>query len=98
MRVFTRIGLLSFICALAWGCSHHSDTAGAAAAPAAAPAGEKVHGPRQSYTGEVVRRNGEYCFKPLDQGEAIQRLTRAADPQEFVSDEIKLRKYYGKII
>ena len=82
---------------IAVGCSHH-DQAQSANQQQPAATGEKVHGPRDTFTGEIVRRNGKYCFKPLDQGETIWRLTRAANPKEFADDEMNLRKYYGKIL
>lgn len=93
---------LSVSCLVA--CSHHRDSA-----PTEQPATtSRVSHHTETFTGEVVKRNGEYCFKllsepqpetgPTPASERILRLTRAGDAKEFASDEIHLRKYYGKTI
>ena len=62
----------------------------------------------ETFTGEVVKRNNEYRFRLLTQPqpeatvepapEQILRLTRANNASDFVSEEIHMRKYYGKTI
>lgn len=52
----------------------------------------------EKFTGQVVKRSGEYYFQPQDQPEKIQRLSRSKNPTQFTADEIHLRKYYGKTI
>jgi len=95
MQLFVRSSLVVFSAVGLFACSRGGNQT--AAAPAAVMA--DVRGPSQTFTGEVVRRNGEYRFKLLgEEPEKIQRLTRSRDPHEFASDEIHLRKYYGKTI
>jgi hypothetical protein len=65
--------------------------------PSAAEAA-KVSSSFEKFTGQVVKRSGEYRFQPLDHPEKIQRLSRSKNPTQFAADEIHLRKYYGKTI
>jgi hypothetical protein len=58
----------------------------------------KVSSTFEKFTGQVVKRSGEYYFQPLDHPEKIQRLSRSKNPTQFASDEIHLRKYYGKTL
>ncbi len=93
---------VSCLCA----CSHHRDSA-----PTEQPATtSRVSHHTETFTGEVVKRNNVYCFRQLSEpqpetppvptstSERILRLTRAADAKDFASEEIHLRKYYGKTI
>ena len=93
MNLFVRSGLAASLFVIISACSHGDRPV---AAEPAAPAA--VSGQAETFTGEVVRRNGEYRFRSLGEPEQIQRLTRSKDPREFASDEIHLRKYYGKTI
>jgi hypothetical protein len=90
MKLFARCGLLVFMAASLPACHLGEKPATGAAAP--------VSGTFEKFTGQVVMRNGEYRFQPLDQPEKIQRLSRSRSPGAFASDEIHLRKYYGKTL
>lgn len=90
MNLFARSGLLVFTAVCLSACHLGEKPAPAGAAP--------VSGVFEKFTGQVVKRNGEYRFQPLGEPEKIQRLSRSKNPGEFASDEIHLRKYYGKTI
>jgi hypothetical protein len=95
MQLLVRSTLVVLASVSLFACSHRGNQP-AAEAPAATA---NARGKSETFTGEVVRRNGEYRFKLLGaEPEKIQRLSRSRDPKEFASDEIHLRKYYGKTI
>lgn len=63
---------------------------------------EKVPEPPRelaTFTGEVVRAEGGYRFKPLKETNNL-RLTRAkrGPNRDLVAEEINLRKYFGKTL
>ncbi len=89
MNLFVRPGLIAFF---AVGIGISACSLGEPRAPAA------VSGHFENFTGEVVKRSGEYRFRPFGEPEQIQRLSRSKNPRDFASDEIHLRKYYGKTI
>ena len=104
MKPFVRQILFVLISVCFAACSHGRSRA-AAAEPAVVKAAPRH---TETFTGEVVKRSGEYRFKlmtaPKTEGtaeaepEQLVRLSRSKNAKEFASDEIKLRKYYGKII
>jgi hypothetical protein len=56
------------------------------------PRGELV-----TLTGQVIRAEGEYRFRPLKETEAL-RLSKAGGTKEAVAEEMNLRKYFGKTL
>ena len=95
MKILARSSLIALSAAFLFACSHGEKKPDVA--PAAATAAVTGHSER--FTGEVVRRNGEYRLKLLgEEPEKILRLSRSRDPREFASDELHLRKYYGKTL
>ena len=92
MKILARSSLLALGAVSLFACSH-GDKKPDVAPPAA------VTGHSERFTGEVVRRNGEYRMKLMgEEPEKILRLSRSRDPREFASDELHLRKYYGKTL
>ncbi len=101
------VALLSALTVMAYfgACSQRGDERGKRATAAAVRPSSKAV---EHFNGEVVRRNGEYRFKLSNPAKAepgnpapveqVFRLSRSRDPKEFASDEIHLRKYFGKTI
>jgi hypothetical protein len=58
---------------------------------------EKPTGPIATLTGEVIRTENGYRFKPLKETEALH-LTKATARKEAAAEEINLRKYFGKTL
>jgi hypothetical protein len=58
---------------------------------------EKPTGPIVTLTGEVIRTENGYRFKPLKETEALH-LTKATARKEAAAEEIDLRKYFGKTL
>ena len=58
---------------------------------------EKPTGPLVTLTGEVIRTENGYRFKPLKETEALH-LTKATARKEAAAEEINLRKYFGKTL
>jgi hypothetical protein len=57
----------------------------------------KPQGPLVTLTGEVIRTEDGYRFKPLKETEALH-LTKAAVRKEAAAEEMNLRKYFGKTL
>jgi hypothetical protein len=55
-------------------------------------------GPIETYTGTVVKTDEGYRFKPEKDPENLQRFTRSKRGANLASDEIDLRKYFGKTL
>ena len=104
MKLFVHQTLLVLIAVSFAACSHGRSQS-ATAEPAVVKAAPRH---TETFTGEVVKRNGEYRYKLMTapkaeanagaEPEQLLRLSRSKNAKEFASDEIKLRKYYGKII
>jgi hypothetical protein len=95
MQLSVRGSFVALSAACLFACSHH----GSQTIETQPAATTKVPSRFEKITGEVVRRNGEYRFKVVgEEPEKILRLTRSRDPKEFASEEIHLRKYYGKTL
>ena len=60
--------------------------------PPSEPRGQLV-----TLTGEVIRAESGYRFKPLKETEAF-RLSKAGQARDAVSEEMNLRKYFGKTL
>jgi hypothetical protein len=58
---------------------------------------EKPTGPLVTVTGEVIRTESGYRFKPLKETEALH-LTKASVRKEATAEEMNLRKYFGKTL
>jgi hypothetical protein len=96
MQFFARSSLLALGALCLFACSHGGNQQAEEQKPAVAP---DVTGRPEKFTGEIVKRNGEYRFKVLGEDpEKILRLSRTRTPKDFVEEEIHLRKYYGKTI
>src|ERR1700730_2298854 len=61
------------------------------------PKSEKPEGPLVTLTGQVIRTEDGYRFKPLKETEGL-RLTKANQKRNAVSEEIIMRKYFGKTL
>src|SRR4051794_35670025 len=77
---------------LAMGACAHDDKSAAASAPAST----KGTGKFETFTGNIIKTDEGYRFSPEDAPETLQRLTRADDGAHFESDEVHMRKYFGK--
>ena len=66
--------------------------------PKQASAPPEVRGPIGTYTGQIVKVEEGYRFKPLEEPENLQRLTRAKGGTDLAAEEINLRKYFGKTL
>jgi hypothetical protein len=86
LQLFVAVGLVG-LC----GCSFF---AGISEKP---PKSEKPEGPLVTLTGQVIRTEDGYRFKPLKETEGL-RLTKASEKRNAVSEEIIMRKYFGKTL
>src|SRR5438105_2430588 len=82
---------LNLICLSA--CSHFTQWAFAQSERTAS-------GPPQieTFTGEIVKVEGAYRFKSLQEPENLLRLTHAKKGNSPESEEVNLRKYFGKTL
>jgi hypothetical protein len=89
-------GLTAFVALVVclFGCSHGpkesavSQTASTSASPRRF----------ETLTGQVVKVDQGYRFKPTNNPEHLLRFTHAKKSSEFVAEEFILRKYFGKTL
>ncbi len=81
---------LSLLCLFA--CSHGANHNASAAAAV------KARRQIDSFTGQIVKVEEGYRFKSLNDQENLQRITRAKRGNNYETEEINLRKYFGKTL
>ena len=87
LRFFAALGLFCL-----FACSHRVNHSSQTVATA------KTRRQIDKFTGQIVKVDEGYRFKPLNDKENLQRLTRARKGNKYEAEEINLRKYFGKTL
>jgi hypothetical protein len=87
LQFFAALSLLCF-----FACSHRANQDAQTAATAKAP--RHI----ETFTGKILKTDDGYRFKPLSDQENLQRITRAKRGNNYETEEINMRKYFGKTL
>ena len=83
------VAALSLLCLFA--CSHGANHSSQTAA-------SKTRRQIDTFTGQIVKVDEGYRFKPLNSQGNLLRVTRARKGNNYETEELNLRKYFGKTL